>query len=99
MVKVKKISGQKRYEKTTADAILPKPTNRAMEKTTEKIIVVGASTGGTEALRILFEISQWIAREWLKFNICLKIFPRHLPNALILFVSQLSKKPATTTLS
>lgn len=41
--------------KLTADAVLPKPDNRAMIKTTEKIIVLGASTGGTEALRILIE--------------------------------------------
>jgi len=40
--------------KLTADAILPQPT-RAMAETTEKVIVVGASTGGTEALRSLLE--------------------------------------------
>ncbi|MGN7613096.1 protein-glutamate methylesterase/protein-glutamine glutaminase [Magnetococcales bacterium HHB-1] len=38
--------------KLTADAMLAKPiTSRSMAKTTEKIVVVGASTGGTEALR------------------------------------------------
>jgi len=40
--------------KLTADAILPQST-RAMAETTEKVIVVGASTGGTEALRLLLE--------------------------------------------
>jgi two-component system, chemotaxis family, protein-glutamate methylesterase/glutaminase len=40
--------------KLTADAILPQAT-RAMDETTEKVIVVGASTGGTEALRSLLE--------------------------------------------
>jgi two-component system chemotaxis response regulator CheB len=40
--------------KLTADAILPQAT-RAMAETTEKVIVVGASTGGTEALRSLLE--------------------------------------------
>jgi two-component system chemotaxis response regulator CheB len=40
--------------KLTADAILPQST-RAMAETTEKVIVVGASTGGTEALRSLLE--------------------------------------------
>ncbi len=37
--------------KLTADAVLPKPTSRAMIQTTEKVVAVGASTGGTEALR------------------------------------------------
>lgn len=36
--------------KLTADAILPKPPSKAMIQTTEKVVVVGASTGGTEAL-------------------------------------------------
>lgn len=41
--------------KLTADAVLPKATTHSMLKTTEKIVAVGASTGGTEALRVLFE--------------------------------------------
>ncbi len=42
--------------KLTADAVIPaSTTSRAMIQTTEKIIVVGASTGGTEALRIFLE--------------------------------------------
>ena len=40
--------------KLTADAILPAATC-AMAETTEKIIAVGASTGGTEALKVLLE--------------------------------------------
>ncbi|WP_348263387.1 chemotaxis response regulator protein-glutamate methylesterase [Telmatobacter sp. DSM 110680] len=40
--------------KLTADVILPQAT-RAMDETTEKVIVVGASTGGTEALKSLLE--------------------------------------------
>jgi two-component system, chemotaxis family, protein-glutamate methylesterase/glutaminase len=36
--------------KLTADAILPRPSSHAMIETTEKVVVVGASTGGTEAL-------------------------------------------------
>ena len=39
--------------KLTADAVLPRPSGRAMAKTTEMIVCVGASTGGTEALREL----------------------------------------------
>ncbi|HEY1802916.1 MAG TPA: chemotaxis response regulator protein-glutamate methylesterase [Terracidiphilus sp.] len=40
--------------KLTADAILSRAT-RAMAETTEKIVAVGASTGGTEALKTLLE--------------------------------------------
>ncbi len=41
--------------KLTADAVLAKPRSEAMVRTTEKIIAIGASTGGTEALRIVLE--------------------------------------------
>ncbi|MBR0557842.1 chemotaxis response regulator protein-glutamate methylesterase [Ciceribacter sp. L1K23] len=41
--------------KLTADAVLPPPTGRAMAKTTEMVVCIGASTGGTEALRVLLE--------------------------------------------
>jgi two-component system chemotaxis response regulator CheB len=37
--------------KLTADAVLPKFTSQAMIQTTEKVVAIGASTGGTEALR------------------------------------------------
>lgn len=41
--------------KLTADAVIAKSSTRAMIKTTEKVVVVGASTGGTEALRVFLE--------------------------------------------
>jgi two-component system, chemotaxis family, protein-glutamate methylesterase/glutaminase len=41
--------------KRTADAVIAKPKTKAMIETTEKIVVVGASTGGTEALRVFLE--------------------------------------------
>jgi two-component system chemotaxis response regulator CheB len=41
--------------KLTADAVLPPARGQAMLRTTEKIVVVGASTGGTEALRVYLE--------------------------------------------
>jgi len=41
--------------KLTADAVIAKPTGKSMIQTTEKVVVVGASTGGTEALRIFLE--------------------------------------------
>lgn len=40
--------------KLTADAMLP-PATHAMAETTEKVVAIGASTGGTEALRVLLE--------------------------------------------
>ncbi|HLY41989.1 MAG TPA: chemotaxis response regulator protein-glutamate methylesterase [Terracidiphilus sp.] len=40
--------------KLTADAILS-PATHAMMETTEKVVVIGASTGGTEALKLLLE--------------------------------------------
>jgi two-component system chemotaxis response regulator CheB len=41
--------------KLTADVILPRAKS-AMLETTEKVVVIGASTGGTEALRALLEV-------------------------------------------
>jgi two-component system, chemotaxis family, protein-glutamate methylesterase/glutaminase len=40
--------------KLTADAILS-PAIHAMAETTEKVVAIGASTGGTEALKVLLE--------------------------------------------
>lgn len=37
--------------KLTADAVIAKVQSKAMAQTTEKVVIVGASTGGTEALR------------------------------------------------
>ena len=42
--------------KLTADAVIAPLTGRAMVRTTEKVAVVGASTGGTEALRVFLEM-------------------------------------------
>jgi two-component system chemotaxis response regulator CheB len=43
--------GREPEKKLTADAMLPPPSGRAMARTTETIICIGASTGGTESLR------------------------------------------------
>lgn len=48
-------SGIKVEPKFTADAILPASHDYSMIKTTDIVIAVGASTGGTEALRIFLE--------------------------------------------
>jgi two-component system chemotaxis response regulator CheB len=54
--RVKRIVPQKKAQpKLTADAVIAKPSSRAMVKTTEKIVVIGASTGGTEALSTFLE--------------------------------------------
>jgi len=42
--------------KYTADVIMEKPNAKSMIQTTEKVVVVGASTGGTEALRVFLEM-------------------------------------------
>ncbi|MDF8332146.1 protein-glutamate methylesterase/protein-glutamine glutaminase [Novosphingobium cyanobacteriorum] len=42
-------------QKLTADAVLPPPSGRAMSRTTEMVVCIGASTGGTEALREVLE--------------------------------------------
>ncbi|MDX1634869.1 MAG: chemotaxis response regulator protein-glutamate methylesterase [Marinobacter sp.] len=42
--------------KLSADAVMPAGGRRAMDETTEKIIAIGASTGGTEAIRQLLEV-------------------------------------------
>ena len=59
VAKIRKISGFKARDiapKLTADAMLAKPsTTRAMAQTTDKIVLIGASTGGTEALRTILE--------------------------------------------
>ena len=56
MAKLRRFEESRAVEpKLTADAVLSKPVNKAMIQTTEKVVVVGASTGGTEALRSFFE--------------------------------------------
>ncbi len=55
--RVKRIAPPRRIEpKLTADAVIAKPASRAMVRTTDKVIAVGASTGGTEALRVFLEM-------------------------------------------
>jgi len=54
--KVKRIAEKpKAQPKLTADSVIAKPKSKAMIATTEKVVVVGASTGGTEALRVFLE--------------------------------------------
>ncbi|HEY6641038.1 chemotaxis response regulator protein-glutamate methylesterase [Povalibacter sp.] len=42
-------------ERRTADAVLPAVTGRRLLRTTDRIVAIGASTGGTEAIRELLE--------------------------------------------
>ncbi|WP_448661228.1 protein-glutamate methylesterase/protein-glutamine glutaminase [Sphingomonas sp. CJ20] len=42
-------------KKLTADAMLPPPDSKPMSRTTEMVVCMGASTGGTEALREVLE--------------------------------------------
>ncbi len=41
--------------KLSADAVISGPAPRKVMETTEKVVIVGASTGGTEALRVFLE--------------------------------------------
>ena len=41
--------------KLSADVILPPQTGNSMVETTEKVVMIGASTGGTEALKVVLE--------------------------------------------
>ena len=54
---IRVLPGRPIEPKLTADAVLgkPKPGAEAMIRTSEKVVVVGASTGGTEALRVFLE--------------------------------------------
>lgn len=42
-------------KKLTADAVLPPPAGHAMARTTDAVVCIGASTGGTESLRSVLE--------------------------------------------
>jgi len=54
-VRVRTLTPSRTVEpKLTADAILS-PATHAMAETTEKVVVIGASTGGTEALKTVLE--------------------------------------------
>lgn len=46
-------AGRKPEPKLTADAILAPPGHQAMVQTTERIVAIGTSTGGTQALEVL----------------------------------------------
>ena len=61
VARTKKIAPIREVEpKLTADVVLAKPSSKApVIQTTEKVVVVGASTGGTEALRIFLEAFPW----------------------------------------
>ena len=54
-LKRKKLSEIQVQPKYSTDAVLQKSSHRSMIKTTEKVIAVGASTGGTEAIRIFLQ--------------------------------------------
>jgi two-component system, chemotaxis family, protein-glutamate methylesterase/glutaminase len=54
-ISLRRVPRMQATPKLSADAVLPKPPSNAMIQTTEKVVVVGASTGGTEALRGFLE--------------------------------------------
>ncbi len=55
-VRVKCLAEERKIEpKLSADAVIEKPKHVETVETTDRVIVVGASTGGTEALRVFLE--------------------------------------------
>ena len=52
--RVRRITNHIVEPKLNADSVIAKPTG-AMVQTTEKVVAIGASTGGTEALKVLLE--------------------------------------------
>lgn len=53
--KLRPISERRVSQKLTADVVIAKARTRAMAQTTDKVAVIGASTGGTEAIRDILE--------------------------------------------
>jgi two-component system chemotaxis response regulator CheB len=80
--------------KLTADAILSRSTG-AMVETTEKVVVIGASTGGTEALRALLEVLPPDAPGMVIVQHMPEVFTRAFANRLD-SLCQISVKEAET---
>lgn len=67
--------------KLSADAVIQKTTTKAMVQTTEKIIVVGASTGGPRPCLPCCKPCQWTVRASSSCSTCRKNSRRPLPSA------------------
>ena len=80
--------------KLTADVILSGATG-AMIETTEKVVVIGASTGGTEALRELLEVMPPDAPGMVIVQHMPEVFTRAFANRLD-SLCQISVKEAET---
>jgi two-component system, chemotaxis family, protein-glutamate methylesterase/glutaminase len=81
--------------KLTADAILPRAVTGAMLETTEKVVVIGASTGGTEALRAMLEVLPPDAPGMVIVQHMPEVFTRAFANRLD-SLCQISVKEAET---
>jgi len=56
LARIKPISEPKKIPpRYSADVMLARPSGKAMVQTTDKVVAVGASTGGTEALKVFLE--------------------------------------------
>jgi two-component system, chemotaxis family, protein-glutamate methylesterase/glutaminase len=74
---------ERSVQKMTAEVMLPKAGKNAMAQTTEKVVMVGASTGGTEALREFLEA--------LPYNAPGIVVVQHMPeNFTTAFASRLN---------
>ncbi len=85
-------------QKLTADAVLPPPTGRAMSRTTEMVVCIGASTGGTEALReCAGGAAPPIRRASSSSSICRRASPAPLPSGWTGCARSTSRRPRTAT--
>lgn len=82
--------------KLTADVVIEKPSLRATIQTTDKVVVVGASTLVAQKLLDCFlHHYRLIHRVWSSFNICRNISPRLLPGDLMKYALFWLKKLKT----
>jgi len=82
--------------KLTADAVMPKQTSKAMVQTTERVIAIGASTGGTEALKIFLEALPEDAPGMVSSSTCPSTLPGPSRTDLTAYAGSRLKKPRTT---
>ena len=69
----------------------------AMIETAEKVVAIGVSTGGTEALRVVLEALPPTVPAWRSCNTCRSCSPGLLPNGWTACAQFPSRRPSPTT--
>ena len=83
--------------KLTADAIIPPPVQGKVRPTTERIVCIGASTGGTEALNDVLEMLPPHCPPSSSSSTCRQGSPRPLPGVSTASARSASRKPRTAS--